>query len=536
MFCPDCGSEVAEGRKFCGKCGGQMHATAGSIEAAPYASPQATVAPVPRLPASPRQKLIYALIALLVVLCGVGWWWMHRPGPAYQVKDPGIYPFQGLSADGSTIKTGFIDADGKVLIQPVWDAYASSIVMGRSVAFSEGLCGVLKDGKWGYIDTGGRLVIPNQFDSVGPFIEGLAEVHLGNQIGFIDKSGQYVINPQFDQAGDFHGGLAAVHEQEGWGFINKTGAYVIKPHFSAADANGFSDGLEAVCQGKCGYIDRSGTFAIKPQFDSINTFSEGLAAVRVNNKWGFINTAGKIVINPQFDVVTMFSDGLAVVAVSGRQGTINKQGRYVLNPGQYNMQPSEGDLEPVTSGDGVGLISRDGKWVVKPTKAVDMMFPGFGKVFFGRISGTIVPISTSGKVLNGWYKGAMLDSLAQDIDNENSALTSVRVLIGAEAIYTAAFPTRGFTASIGKLGPATGTADENHAGLIDATLAAGIKDGYQFAISIPEGTSTGGTNFNYFLAAKPAAGHAGRAFCADSSGTVRFAVQGQECMVTSPAL
>jgi len=493
-------------------------------------------APVPAQPASPRRKLVYALVVLLVVLGGVAWWWFHRPAPVYKVQDPGIYPFQGLSADGITMKTGFIDADGKVLVQPSWDAADSTPVLGQMVFCSEGLCGVQQNGKWGFIDTGGHLMISPQFDAVGPFIEGLARVHLGSQIGFINKTGQYVINPQFNVAGDFHGGLSAVHTDDGWGFINKAGAYAIKPHFQGLDTNGFADGLAAACmQGKCGYIDRNGTFAIKPQFEGgVSTFSEGLASVRVNNKWGFINTSGKIVINPQFDGITMFSGGLAVVSISGKWGTINKQGKFVVNPGQYNIQPKEGDLQVVTSNDGMGLLTRDGKWVVKPSKALTNVGAIFGKVFQGVVGGQLVPISTSGKVLTGPYKGAMLDTLAQDIDNENSALISARILIAAEAGYSGAYAAQGFTASIDKMGPTTGTPDENHAGIIAADLATGTKDGYQFTVTIPAGTSTGGTNFNYFLVAKPSAGHAGRSFCADSSGTIHYAVQGEECTVTSP--
>jgi hypothetical protein len=476
----------------------------------------------------------------------VAWWWFHRPAPAYKVQDPGIYPFQGLSADGKTVKTGFIDADGKVVVPPQWDAADSTLVLGQLVYCNEGFCGVSKDGKWGFIDTNGQLTIPNQFDAVGPFIEGLARVHLGNQIGFIDKTGKYVINPQFQEAGDFHGGLAVVHGGAGWGFINKTGAYAIKPQFQAVDADGFSDGLAAACPtpnsllgiftAKCGYIKTAGTFAINPQFDSVATFSEGMASVQVGGKWGYINTAGNIVINPQFDQTSMFSGGLAVVRVSGNAGTIDKQGKYVLNPGQYNIQGGDGDLLRISTSDGVGLMSRDGKWVVKPSKAVSAISSVLAKVFYGNISGQIVPISISGKVLAGSYKGAMLDSLAQDIQNENSAMTSVRALINAEASYSAAYAATGFTASIPALGPATGTPDANHSGLIDADLATGTKDGYQFTFSIPAGTSIGGTNFNYFLVAKPAAGHAGRIYCADSSGAIHYAAQGEECTITSPQL
>jgi hypothetical protein len=112
----------------------------------------------------------------------------------------------------------------------------------------------------------------------------------------------------------------------------------------------------------------------------------------------------------------------------------------------------------------------------------------------------------------------------------------MRTLIAAEAGYSGTYPAKGFTASISALGPAQGAPDENHAGLIASDMAAGTKDNYQFAITIPEGTSTGGINFNYFLLAKPAAGHAGRSFCADSSGTVHYAAPGEECATTSPAL
>jgi hypothetical protein len=470
-------------------------------------------------------------VVILAILGGVAWWWFHRPAPRYEVQDPGMYPFHSRNADGKTLKSGFIDADGRILIQPEWDAVLYASVQGQPVTFSDGLCGVRKDSKWGYIDTGGHLVISNQFDSASPFIEGLAKVTLGNQIGYIDRTGNYAINPQFDNAGNFHDGLAAVHADGGWGFIDKTGAYAIRPGFQPADVEGFSGGLAGACLGgKCGYIDRSGMFAIKPQFESVNTFSEGLASVRINNKWGYINAAGKIVVNPQFDSTTGFLGGLAVVSISGSQGVINKLGKYVVNPGQYKILPREGYLQQVSSSDGIGLITREGKWAVKPSKALTGIGAVQGKVFYGVIGGQLVPISMSGKVLADWYKGASLDSLAQDIENEGSALQSMRVLTGAEASFSAAYPAKGFSASIPALGPSAGTPDENHAGFIDAALATGTKDGYLFTASTPNGAASSGAN--YFILAKPAADHGGRTFCADSSGAVHYAVQGEECVAT----
>ncbi len=537
MFCPECGAEVAEGRKFCGKCGGRLHAgSGGGIEPTPTSNAPGIPAQTKVLErsASPRRKLVYALAALLAVLGGVAWWWFHRPAPAYKAKDPGIYPFV-LSADGKTGKYGFVDANGKVVIQPEWDSVAWGDVLKQSVVFNEGLCGVQRDGKWGYIDTGGHLVISNQFDAAAPFFDGLARVSLGKLVGYIDKMGHYAINPQFENAGDFHDGLAPVQTEAGWGFIDKSGNYAVKPHFQQADINGFSGGFAAVCaDGKCGFINRSGTFIIPPQFDTVGAFVDGLAPVSINNKGGYINSAGKIVINPQFDWETTFFDGLAVVSVSGQEGTINKKGKYVVNPGQFSIAPNGGDLQIADSNNGTGLLTRDGKWVVQPSKAITGYGAVLGKVFYGMINGQLVPVSTSGKVLAGWYNGASLQTLAQDIRDESSATNSLRNLINAESSYSTAYPAKGFTASLDKLGPASGTPDENHANLIDAALASGTKDNYQFSVSIPTGTSVGGANFNYLILAKPTAGHFGRSLCADSSGTIHYGVQGGTCTTSSP--
>ena len=542
MFCPDCGASIAAGRRFCGKCGGMIDSS-GGVAVAELPTREAIV-PSQYLARTPYRHnfALYAVAALIAVLGGAAWWWFHRPAPAFKVEDPGIYPFKELTADGTTAKWGFIDADGNVVIQPEWDAAdIGSLVVGRSVAFSEGLCGVLRAGKWGYVDTSGHLVIPNQFESVVPFVGGFARVHLGNQIGFIDKTGQYAINPQFYEAGDFHEGLAAVRGDKGWGFIDKSGIYVIKPHFQAVDLNGFSEGLAGACiDGKCGYVDHKGEFVIRPQFNNLGTFSEGLAEVQSNNKTGYVNLSGKLAINPQFDRSTMFSGGFAVVAVAGHQGTINKQGKFVVNPGQYTLEIREGGPLFAFSDGGWGLLTRDGKWILNPSKALTGIGPLYGKVFAGSIGGSqqFADISTSGKVLSGPYKGAMLDTLAQDIQNENDALTYVRSLIAAEASYSTTYPAKGFTDSIAKLGPpANGNpSDENHAGFITADMTAGNKDNYQFVISIPAGTSVGGVNFNYFIVGKPTAGHAGRVFCADSTGSVRYSAAGGACTITSPTL
>lgn len=193
-----------------------------------------------------------------------------------------------------------------------------------------GLFQAKKDNKWGFIDINGQLVIPAQFDSARDFSEGLAGVCIGpcefvknnpkeefsmdrtfqGKYGFIDASGKMVINPRFSVAGNFHRGLAYA----------STAGYKLS-------------GNKAL---QYGYINKQGTFAIPEQFQTAGDFDEtGVAVACVGNKdtsrCGYIDTSGKFVINPQFYTAFEFTNGLAMVIETKGSSLsyINKKGELV---------------------------------------------------------------------------------------------------------------------------------------------------------------------------------------------------------------
>src|SRR5437016_2105383 len=77
-------------------------------------------------------------------------------------------------------------------------------------------------------------------------------------------------------------------------------------------------------------VDQAVRIVIKPQFDEADSFSEGLAAVRVGAKFGYVDKQGMIVIKPQFDFAGAFSEGLAGVGIGSKIGYIDKQGNFVI--------------------------------------------------------------------------------------------------------------------------------------------------------------------------------------------------------------
>ena len=159
--------------------------------------------------------------------------------------------------------------------------------------------------KLGYIKHGGEIVIEPQFDSAMSFSEGLAGVKIGNKWGYINTEGEVVIKPQFDDARSFSKGVLGrpgveglapvLIRGEGWVYTNRAGKFFNQ-------VRSFSEGLAAVQVGnKWGYVNPIGEIVIEPQFDDAKNFSEGLGRVQIGDKWGYINTEGEVVIKPQFD-------------------------------------------------------------------------------------------------------------------------------------------------------------------------------------------------------------------------------------------
>ena len=69
---------------------------------------------------------------------------------------------------------------------------------------------------------------------------------------------------------------------------------------------------------------------IEPQFDTVQRFSEGLAAVNVKGQWLYVDIEGDIVVQPRYmDAVSPFKNGLAWVEKNGMWAYINIDGQLV---------------------------------------------------------------------------------------------------------------------------------------------------------------------------------------------------------------
>lgn len=126
-------------------------------------------------------------------------------------------------------KYGFIDKTGYAVVPFIYDIFPHYDLHGDIFflpRFSEGLALVAlgpgdfgpEDDKYGYIDRKGTI-IPLEYENGRAFSHGLAAVRKNGKWGFIDNTGKIIVLFEYDYAESFSEGLAWVRKNEKWGIL-----------------------------------------------------------------------------------------------------------------------------------------------------------------------------------------------------------------------------------------------------------------------------------------------------------------------------
>lgn len=268
---------------------------------------------------------------------GDSWGYVTVSGIAVPPHFKYAMPFSGGLAVACTEEgCAVINTKGQ-FVSPVRDPH-TSLLANR---YAEGIGAVAKDGRWGYADFSGNIVIPLRFDFAGDFDKGLARVSQGGKYFFINRKGER-ISPEFDGAFDFSEDLAAVIVDDKVGYIGRDWTFALPPVHQGASGIDFSEGLVAVrIEGKVGFMDTAGSIIVKPSYDDAYPFSDGRAAVKAGDKWGYIDMKGNLVVPLQYRMGHMFAEGVASVQLtdSRKWGYIDKTGAFALSPVYDSAMP-----------------------------------------------------------------------------------------------------------------------------------------------------------------------------------------------------
>ena len=255
-------------------------------------------------------------------------------------------------------KNGIINKEGKIIVEPIYD-FVGHFINNRALVlernkvnfinlggnkissrsfedgddFSNGLAAIQfeKDGKWGYIDTTGKLSIDTIFDYGSEFNNGIAEVEKGE------------LTLQIDLAGNITDTIIEYHKPKSYkligssksgtlGRLSEKGDTIMQPKYISFGYE--QDGIIWYNQdGSYGLADIQGNILIEAKYQYLSYFSDnGLALAKVNDKYGYIDKQGNTVVEFKFDEAKGFKYDLAAVKLDGKWGFISKDNEFIIEP------------------------------------------------------------------------------------------------------------------------------------------------------------------------------------------------------------
>ncbi|WP_440109008.1 WG repeat-containing protein [Paenibacillus sp. QZ-Y1] len=251
-----------------------------------------------------------------------------------------LFPVSVRTTAGT--KWGYMDAHGRIRLQPVLDDAQNFQQNGLAV--------VVKDGKAGVINLSGQYVVQSVYDSINDFAEGRAIVIDSQGFKMINEQGTVLTKRAYSYISNLEDGRALFYDSDNsqsggivslYGYLDTVGNEVIRAQF--ASANDFQDG-KAVVQIKdneFALIDRNGQRLATYPYAYVGPLGEGLLAFQkeTSGKYGYIDERGNIRIQPQFTSAFPFSGGQAIVNTAedykSTYGVINLQGTFIIQP-TYN--------------------------------------------------------------------------------------------------------------------------------------------------------------------------------------------------------
>lgn len=197
------------------------------------------------------------------------------------------------TSDGGTWK---IDMDGRIVSRQLPPSEPFEEIFEES----EGLRGIKKGGKFGFVDNQGRLRIANRYEGIKPFQEGLGAVKILGKWGFVNHAERIAIQPVYDDVGPFVSGLAIVMQKGQYGLIGKTGDVVLPIRYDRIER--LPTGRFELTSGDSkGLADKDGRLVFAPRYSEIRDVDNGYVIVSRAGRHGLVALSGVSTIPMMYD-------------------------------------------------------------------------------------------------------------------------------------------------------------------------------------------------------------------------------------------
>ena len=239
---------------------------------------------------------------------------------------------------GYGMQYNYVDTEGDLLLQYPQGSNTCTfetengsleVEISNTAPFSDGAAAVCNTtGNWALIDDHGTLLTDFIFQNFTQFSNGVAKCTSSNEAPlYIDTEGNELFVLDANESYTLTGGRIRFLRGTLYGYADEEGNIAIEPQY--AQATDFDEETgRALAQGSDGtfyVIDKNGNATkISAEISSAESFSDGLAAVRLaDGNFAYVNENGQV-CSQRFDQTMTCSDGLCPVNSDGTLGYIDK--------------------------------------------------------------------------------------------------------------------------------------------------------------------------------------------------------------------
>lgn len=229
-----------------------------------------------------------------------------------------------------------IDKQGKEVMSAAQYPQYDIVLMHN---FSEGRAlFATADGKYGYLDTHGTIIIPPVYDRAYDFHEGRALVGNANSQGqtgylLIDTDGKVrscirlshvLLDTRLSDGRLLFREIGSGH----FGYLDKQGNVAVYLPDDIRQASRYSWKTAAVqTDNGCGGIDTNGKLLVPAAYTAASMVGKDRVALKKEDRWGMVDNQAQAVCRFQYDTIGhYYPDGKAVARQQGRCFFIDRQG------------------------------------------------------------------------------------------------------------------------------------------------------------------------------------------------------------------
>ncbi len=249
----------------------------------------------------------------------------------------------------------------------LFDAFSGNKLSSKySKLFDESNSLILYKGRklFGYLNTKGEVFIKEKYRNALPFINNLAIVKEKKYFGVIDTDGNTVIPFEWESI-EYQGDNFLVRNPKGkFMIINKEGKILFQLN-EIKIVSGYQNGI-AIAKNKIGqvfFIDEKGENIFNLFFDAAEPYNEGMARVKIKEKWGLLDEKGEFILQPTYHSIDTFYEQRAMVSISPVFGACSFKGNILIEPLYEEITPVGNNIFLVKKDKKMGYIKSNGSWI-----------------------------------------------------------------------------------------------------------------------------------------------------------------------------